>query len=91
MQDAAILVLHVLWDKSREEARTKNDRDTSPGHSFRFVRLTVFTGTSRWIDTVSGEYGVLLTNRVHPTRANEYLWPLRREGFKTVFGVEIGT
>ena len=52
---------------------------------------TGFTGTSLWIDTVSGDYVVLLTNRVHPTRANEYLWPLRREGFKTVFGVEIGT
>ena len=34
LQDAAILVLHVLRDKSREEAGTKNDRDTHPGQSF---------------------------------------------------------
>ncbi|MBO4885933.1 MAG: serine hydrolase, partial [Clostridia bacterium] len=50
---------------------------------------TGFTGTSLWIDTVSGEYVVLLTNRVHPTRKNYTLFPIRRQGFKTVFGVEI--
>ena len=41
------------------------------------------------IDPSRDRWFCLLTNRVHPTRANEYLWPLRREGFKTVFGVEI--
>ena len=53
------------------------------------VGHTGFTGTSLWIDTVSGEYVVLLTNRVHPTRKNGHLFPLRREGFKSVFGVTI--
>ena len=53
------------------------------------VGHTGFTGTSLWIDTMSGEYVVLLTNRVHPTRQNTALFPLRREGFKTVFGVNI--
>ena len=53
------------------------------------VGHTGFTGTSLWIDTVSGEYVVLLTNRVHPTRKNYNLFPIRRQGFKTVFGVEI--
>ena len=53
------------------------------------VGHTGFTGTSLWIDTVSGEYVVLLTNRVHPTRKNAALFPLRRQGFKTVFGVTI--
>ena len=53
------------------------------------VGHTGFTGTSMWIDTVSGDYVVLLTNRVHPTRKNSALAPIRREGFRTVFGVEI--
>ena len=50
---------------------------------------TGFTGTSMCIDTATGDYNVLLTNRVHPTRQNSALFPLRREGFKTVFGVNI--
>ena len=41
LQDAAILVLHILWDKSREEAGTKNDRDMYPGHSF-LLRLCLY-------------------------------------------------
>lgn len=32
---------------------------------------TGFTGTSLWIDPVRGVFAVLLTNRVHPSRANE--------------------
>jgi CubicO group peptidase (beta-lactamase class C family) len=32
---------------------------------------TGFTGTSLWIDPDRGVYVVLLTNRVHPTRAND--------------------
>jgi CubicO group peptidase (beta-lactamase class C family) len=38
---------------------------------------TGFTGTSLWIDRDRDFYAVLLTNRVHPTRANEKLLPLR--------------
>ena len=38
---------------------------------------TGFTGTSLWIDRVRDLYVVLLTNRVHPTRANEQLAALR--------------
>ena len=38
---------------------------------------TGFTGTSLWIDPARDVYAVLLTNRVHPTRANEKLLPLR--------------
>ena len=53
------------------------------------VGHTGFTGTSIWLDTVSGEYVILLTNRVHPTRKNGTLFPIRREGFKDVFGVTI--
>jgi CubicO group peptidase (beta-lactamase class C family) len=40
---------------------------------------TGFTGTSLWIDWERDFYAVLLTNRVHPTRANEKLLPLRSQ------------
>jgi beta-N-acetylhexosaminidase len=38
---------------------------------------TGFTGTSLWIDPDSGLYVILLTNRVHPTRDNNRLAPVR--------------
>jgi CubicO group peptidase (beta-lactamase class C family) len=38
---------------------------------------TGFTGTSLWIDPEMDLYVVLLTNRVHPTRANDALRALR--------------
>jgi len=38
---------------------------------------TGFTGTSLWIDWERDRYAVLLTNRVHPTRANQKLVALR--------------
>jgi CubicO group peptidase (beta-lactamase class C family) len=39
---------------------------------------TGFTGTSLWIDPASRVYVVLLTNRVHPDRADRGIQPLRR-------------
>jgi len=39
---------------------------------------TGFTGTSLWIDPDRGIYVVLLTNRVHPTRANTAIQSVRR-------------
>ena len=38
---------------------------------------TGFTGTSLWIDPVNNVYVVLLTNRVHPSRTNEAIRPIR--------------
>jgi CubicO group peptidase (beta-lactamase class C family) len=38
---------------------------------------TGFTGTSIWIDPVQDLFIILLTNRVHPTRGNRALLPLR--------------
>jgi CubicO group peptidase (beta-lactamase class C family) len=46
--------------------------------SQRAVGHTGFTGTSLWIDPDQDLYFVLLTNRVHPTRANERIQPVRR-------------
>lgn len=38
---------------------------------------TGFTGTSLWLDPELDRYVVLLTNRVHPTRRNQAIQPLR--------------
>ena len=38
---------------------------------------TGFTGTSLWLDPAQDLYVVLLTNRVHPTRTNEAILPVR--------------
>jgi CubicO group peptidase (beta-lactamase class C family) len=43
----------------------------------RAIGHTGFTGTSLWIDPETDVYVVLLTNRVHPTRSNEAIRPIR--------------
>jgi CubicO group peptidase (beta-lactamase class C family) len=45
--------------------------------SSRAFGHTGFTGTSLWIDPERGAYVVLLTNRVHPTRANQQIKQVR--------------
>jgi CubicO group peptidase (beta-lactamase class C family) len=37
-----------------------------------------FTGTSMWLDPERGRFAVLLTNRVHPSRAHTGIRELRR-------------
>jgi CubicO group peptidase (beta-lactamase class C family) len=44
----------------------------------RAIGHTGFTGTSLWIDPEIDLYVVLLTNRVHPTRDNNAIQPVRR-------------
>ncbi len=51
----------------------------------RLVGHTGFTGTSIWMDSVTGEYAVLLTNRVHPTRDNSALFPVRLAARRALF------
>ena len=46
-------------------------------HPPRLVGHLGFTGTSFWLDLDSGTVVVLLTNRVHPTRANEAIKAFR--------------
>jgi CubicO group peptidase (beta-lactamase class C family) len=46
--------------------------------SSRAIGHTGFTGTSLWIDPEQDLYIVLLTNRVHPTRENNAIQPVRR-------------
>ena len=52
---------------------------TSSGHllSGSSFGHTGFTGTSIWIDPETDLFIILLTNRVHPTRENRALLPLR--------------
>ncbi len=51
------------------------------------VGHTGFTGTSLWLDSKTGIYVVLLTNRVHPTRNNDCMARIRKKGFETMFEV----
>jgi CubicO group peptidase (beta-lactamase class C family) len=44
----------------------------------RAIGHTGFTGTSLWIDPAQDLYVVFLTNRVHPTRENNHIQPVRR-------------
>ncbi|WP_371774698.1 serine hydrolase domain-containing protein [Streptomyces sp. NBC_01438] len=62
------------------------DPHTSPvGETFGPASYghTGFTGTSLWIDPEAARYAILLTNRVHPDRAERGFASLRRE-FHTV-------
>jgi CubicO group peptidase (beta-lactamase class C family) len=44
----------------------------------RALGHTGFTGTSLWIDPELDLYVVMLTNRVHPSRDNNAIQPVRR-------------
>ncbi len=59
------------WDTMRPTS------SCGPRLSPTAIGHTGFTGTSVWIDWERDLYVVLLTNRVHPTRANERFRPMR--------------
>jgi len=61
-----------------------------PHMSAAAIGHTGFTGTSLWIDPERDLYFVLLTNRVHPTRANEQLLAIRPAFHSAVLG-ELGS
>ncbi|MCZ7557338.1 MAG: serine hydrolase [Bacteroidia bacterium] len=73
----------VLQFTSRERPRDtralgwdmRSVTGSSAGHYFslRSYGHTGFTGTSIWIDPSADIYVIFLTNRVHPTRANQAL------------------
>lgn len=58
---------------------TKSQTGSSAGGLFgpRSFGHTGYTGTSIWIDPEAKRFAILLTNRVHPTSANERLLPFR--------------
>ena len=77
---------------ANQTARLKSDRGLGwvvycERPEGNIVGHTGFTGTSLWLDAASGLYVVLLTNRVHPTRANDNMYAIRKRGFETIFGV----
>ena|SRR5215204_413520 len=55
----------------------------------RAVGHTGFTGTSLWIDPERDLYVVFLTNRVHPSRENNRLQPVRRDFHDAVVAEEL--
>jgi len=59
--------------------------------SRRAIGHTGFTGTSLWIDPEQDVYVVWLTNRVHPTRANDALVALRPKVHDAVMGAILNT
>jgi CubicO group peptidase (beta-lactamase class C family) len=70
----------LAWDTAL--AASSCGRFMSPGA----IGHTGFTGTSLWIDEAQDVYAVLLTNRVHPTRTNDQLIPLRRAFHEALLG-----
>ncbi|MCC7127118.1 MAG: beta-lactamase family protein [Acidobacteria bacterium] len=60
------------WDTMRPTS------SCGPRMSPSAVGHTGFTGTSLWIDPVLHRYVVLLSNRVHPTRAGDAMTTLRQ-------------
>jgi CubicO group peptidase (beta-lactamase class C family) len=52
----------------------------------RAIGHTGFTGTSLWIDPAQDRYVVMLTNRVHPSRDNNQIQPVRRAFHDAVVG-----
>jgi CubicO group peptidase (beta-lactamase class C family) len=61
----------LAWDTMLPTSSCGNRLSSSSvGH-------TGFTGTSLWIDVERDLYVVLLTNRVHPTRDNNSIRPIR--------------
>lgn len=65
---------HTLgWDTPSGPASNAGSL-TTPGAT---VGHLGFTGTSLWIDRDRGSWSVILTNRVHPSRANDRIRTLR--------------
>ena len=74
--DPRILALFVQKEKDRDYVAgfdTPSKLNSSAGHFFSpdAVGHLGFTGTSFWVDPTSGLIVILLTNRVHPSRANQ--------------------
>ena len=68
-------------------ARAMVTEPSSSGRYFsnRSVGHTGFTGTSLWIDWERNVYVVFLTNRVHPTRANDAIRQIRPRLHDAIF------
>jgi CubicO group peptidase (beta-lactamase class C family) len=74
------------WDTPSDESGRRSSTPDQPGYSSagsllsaRSFGHTGFTGTSMWMDPERGIYVILLSNRVHPTRANDSIRRVRAE------------
>jgi CubicO group peptidase (beta-lactamase class C family) len=72
------------WDTASDRVTPRSSVPGRPGYSSAGSRLsprsfghTGFTGTSLWIDPERGVYVILLSNRVHPSRANDRIRAVR--------------
>ncbi|HEY7514230.1 MAG TPA: serine hydrolase, partial [Vicinamibacteria bacterium] len=72
------------WDTASDGSGVRSSTPGTPGYSSAGSRLspssfghTGFTGTSLWMDPEARLFVILLTNRVHPTRANTAVFQVR--------------
>ena len=72
------------WDTAGDGSGRRSSTPGVPGYSSAGALLsprsfghTGFTGTSVWVDPERGAFVVLLSNRVHPTRANDAIRAVR--------------
>lgn len=90
LQPNTVKLLHNNYSPDPKQPRTLGW--VLPGHdcfggpllSPKSIGHTGFTGTSLWIDFSRGFYAILLTNRVHPTRHNDAIFPLRPRFYQAV-------
>lgn len=66
---------------------TKSETGSSAGTKLgpKTYGHTGFTGTSLWIDPDSGNFGILLANRVHPTADNQKMLSFRSRFYDAAF------
>jgi CubicO group peptidase (beta-lactamase class C family) len=78
----------VVAGSSRALGWDTPSANSSAGDLFspRSFGHTGYTGTSMWIDPERGLFAILLTNRVHPTRENTAIFPVRRAFADAVAG-----
>lgn len=92
LRPETVALLQTDYTGSKEEPRTlgwllPSPRRCSGGKllSAHAIGHTGFTGTSIWIDFDRGLFAVLLTNRVHPVRANLAILRLRPRFYNAVW------
>lgn len=91
LQPATIELFRKNYSPDKAQPRTLGWVLPSPQDCFGGPLLSVnsightgFTGTSIWLDFSRRFYGVLLTNRVHPTRDNAAIFDLRPRFYQSI-------
>ncbi|HHY10135.1 MAG TPA: beta-lactamase family protein [Firmicutes bacterium] len=91
LQESTINLLFNNYSPAKNQPRTlgwllPSPKACSAGEliSPRSVGHTGFTGTSIWLDFRRRFYGILLTNRVHPSRQNQAIIALRPKFYQAI-------